>query len=164
MSTVVLHVYEFAEMGERTNRWLGSMSVGVLHSSVEVKGAEYMFCDQGIVKSKNDRYVHKESIEMGTFQGSVNTLNGILRELREKFAPGSYSLTSQNCNHFSDAFVRKLVGVGIPTRINRAASFGAFFATSWWSSKEDGQTTPKRSTEKKQLTEKQRQALARMKK
>eukprot|EP01119_Soliformovum_irregulare_P020025 TRINITY_DN6439_c0_g1_i1.p1 TRINITY_DN6439_c0_g1~~TRINITY_DN6439_c0_g1_i1.p1 ORF type:complete len:142 (-),score=24.92 TRINITY_DN6439_c0_g1_i1:197-622(-) len=43
------------------------------------------------------------------------------------FWGSSYDLLTKNCNHFSDAFSRKLVGKGIPNYINRLAWYGSFF-------------------------------------
>ncbi|KAH8044382.1 Lys63-specific deubiquitinase [Aureococcus anophagefferens] len=62
-----------------------------------------------------------ESLHLGATSGSVNDFNGVLNDLRRAFPPGSYALTSRNCNHFSDAFVRALGLGGIPAVNRRGA-------------------------------------------
>mmetsp|Transcript_21469 Transcript_21469/g.38556 ORF Transcript_21469/g.38556 Transcript_21469/m.38556 type:complete len:143 (-) Transcript_21469:276-704(-) len=59
---------------------------------------------------------------------SMTEVNAAVGQLRAQFAPGSYNLVTQNCNHFTDALVRKLVNRGIPSYINRAARLGGSFA------------------------------------
>ena len=129
---VTLHVYTFAGVGGRTNSILSSLSLGLHHSGVEVSGREFSFNDGGVFQTRphectrgdEPQCVLKESKFLGVHVGSTNEFNGVLNELRRAFPPGSYSLTGKNCNHFADAFCRALIGCGIPSYVNRAASYG----------------------------------------
>ncbi|KAJ1458364.1 PPPDE putative peptidase domain-containing protein [Pelagophyceae sp. CCMP2097] len=133
---VVLHVYDFAEVGDRASGWLSSMNFGIHHTGVEVAGFEYSFNDAGIYRTPPGACAsgsgavckRKSETVLGTHVGTVNDLNGQINALRGAFAPGSYSLVGKNCNHFADALCRSLVGVGIPAGIHRAAAVGAFFS------------------------------------
>jgi len=48
-------------------------------------------------------------------QGNYNNVHAIITRLRQDFPPGSYNVINHNCNNFADAFVRELIGVGIPS-------------------------------------------------
>mmetsp|Transcript_13843 Transcript_13843/g.45155 ORF Transcript_13843/g.45155 Transcript_13843/m.45155 type:complete len:216 (-) Transcript_13843:244-891(-) len=127
---VLLHVYEFDGVGERTQRWLASAQLGVFHTGVEVCGFEYSFSDAGVFRTRpkciqGARY--RETVVLGNFEGSANDVDGVVSELQRTFCPGAYHLIQLNCNHFSDAFARKLVGTGIPAHLNRAAELGKRF-------------------------------------
>ncbi|KAH8061414.1 Lys63-specific deubiquitinase [Aureococcus anophagefferens] len=130
--TVTLHVYDFVATGSRTSAALSWLQLGLHHSGVEINGSEYSFNDGGVFKAPPQacsrgaapQCVLVESLHLGAHVGSVNDFNGVLNDLRRAFPPGSYALTSRNCNHFSDAFVRALGLGGIPARVNRAASYG----------------------------------------
>ena len=52
----------------------------------------------------------------------------ILEELMDKYRANQYDMLKQNCNHFSDEFVRRLFAGqrGLPNYINRAAYIGSF--------------------------------------
>ena len=187
---MVLHVYEIEEVGERSQRWLSSLNLGIYHTGIEVGGWEYSFSDAGVFRTRPKRIVgarFKESLILEPFRGSSNELNGILREMRETFPPGSYNLVRNNCNNFSDALAKRLGGPGIPAHLNRAATLGAAFLpakafqakgddeavetatpqTSFWTSLFSGSSaapvndapTPKK---KKELTAKQRELLAKV--
>lgn len=177
---------------------LSALSLAVLHTGIEVFGWEYSFNDKGIFRSRprqvasgpEARCRYKESVVLGTFSGSMNEMNGVVRQLRSEFSPGSYSLPTKNCNHFAEALAHRLVGVGIPSHINRVANLGAKIflfsnkgfqvdredqlagnappptthsSTSWsifWTS---GSTDDDQRSKKKELTATQRALLAKMK-
>lgn len=62
----------------------------------------------------------------GEHDMSQGEINEILTSFRaDKFAVGRYHLMTNNCNHFSDAFIFALLGVHIPAWVNRAANIGA---------------------------------------
>ena len=178
---VTLHVYTFAGVGGRTNSILSSLSLGLHHSGVEVSGREFSFNDGGVFQTRphectrgdEPQCVLKESKFLGVHVGSTNEFNGVLNELRRAFPPGSYSLTGKNCNHFADAFCRALIGCGIPSYVNRAASYGRWLnfgnkgyqigdgASSEAPKAKPAKADPNRS-KKKELTEHQKMLLERI--
>ena len=178
---VTLHVYTFAGVGGRTNSILSSLSLGLHHSGVEVSGREFSFNDGGVFQTRphdctrgdEPQCVLKESKFLGVHVGSTNEFNGVLNELRRAFPPGSYSLTGKNCNHFADAFCRALIGCGIPSYVNRAASYGRWLnfgnkgyqigdgASAPTPASKPAKADPNRS-KKKELTEHQKMLLERI--
>ena len=177
---VTLHVYDFVATGSRTSAALSWLQLGLHHSGVEINGSEYSFNDGGVFKAPPQacsrgaapQCVLVESLHLGAHVGSVNDFNGVLNDLRRDFPPGSYALTSRNCNHFSDAFVRALGLGGIPARVNRAASYGRWLGLGAKGLQVGGEgpapapapapRDPARE-QKKELTAEQRAILARLK-
>ncbi len=46
-------------------------------------------------------------------------LQEIVKEMSKKYTCGNYHAFRQNCNHFSDEFLNRLVGKGLPSEIFR---------------------------------------------
>lgn len=67
---------------------------------------------------------YRESIELGTFQGTTRDFERILDDLKTKFPGTSYNIVTQNCNHFANALVTKLLNKPIPGYVNRLANLG----------------------------------------
>jgi len=152
------------------------------HTGVQVGTREYAFSNAGVVihtpLEAGPQAIFKESIEMG--EASMQAVNAAVGELRRKFAPGSYDLVRQNCNHFSEALVRALFDRGIPAWINRSARLGSSFAPkdtspgNPGSEDADGESSARKkkgdavakkpSTERKVLTDKQKALLSKIKK
>jgi hypothetical protein len=60
----------------------------------------------------------------------MKDINTIVNRLSSDLFEGSnYNLTNKNCNHFTEAFCVELIGVSIPSWINRAASIGSVFTS-----------------------------------
>jgi deubiquitinase DESI2 len=124
---VILHVYDLSP----ANDYLYPVGFGLHHTGVQLYDTEYSFADgAGIFNdtpksAPNARY--RESIEMGTFDGTMQDLQIILHELRDQygFIGTKYNLLRKNCNHFANAFCWKLVSKTIPPHLNRLADFGA---------------------------------------
>lgn len=58
----------------------------------------------------------------------MKEINTIVNRLSSNLFEGcKYNLTGLNCNHFTEAFCVELVGVSIPSWVNRAASIGSVF-------------------------------------
>lgn len=101
------------------------------HSGVQVGGNEYTFAGGSGVFSHSPKDVpppasFRESVELGTFSGSSRDMDIILDDLRRTFTGDSYNLLLKNCNHFSEAFVQRLLGISIPAYVNRMAYMGGF--------------------------------------
>lgn len=100
---------------------------GFFHTGVEVAGVEYSFAGGAGVydcppKSAPDGRF-RESILLGTLS-SRTAVYPALDRLRPEFQGDSYSLIFKNCNDFSSAFTKALLGRDIPGRINRLARLG----------------------------------------
>ncbi|CAN0123103.1 unnamed protein product [Ascophyllum nodosum] len=169
---VLLNVYDL----HQSNSWLQYIGVGIYHSGIEVDGVEYTFSEVGIAlhRPRNvaaEGCTFKTSEVLGNFTGSLPDLRRILNGLKqEAFAEGKYDLVRKNCNHFCDEFSFALVGKRIPSWVNRAAKIGKWagfgesvggVSTSRLGA--DGATaTAPLSRDRKELTKKQRDLLAKM--
>jgi len=111
--------------------WAG---LGVFHTGVEVDGKEWTFgghesshtgiFDMVPKQIPNQPHIKfRESFLLGETTGDVrNIIDSMLSDW-----PGQgYHLLSRNCNHFSDAFLMRLLGFGLPPWINRLAYVGQY--------------------------------------
>mmetsp|Transcript_22774 Transcript_22774/g.38483 ORF Transcript_22774/g.38483 Transcript_22774/m.38483 type:complete len:188 (+) Transcript_22774:149-712(+) len=172
---VRLNIYDL----HSCNVW--ASGIGAYHSGVEVSGSEYSFSETGIFKcsprSAPEPAQFNRSIVLGVHRGSANDVSRILREMRDEFPPGCYNLLTKNCNVFSDAFSQRIVGAEIPRWVNRLAHLGGWFASFGapdlsprLEQEENSEVTSdgvsgacKAPAKKKELTELQRAALAKLK-
>ena len=82
--------------------------------------------------------------------------------------PGSYNLSTKNCNHFCEAFIRELTGIPLPPWINRAAYFGSLVVKplscnfDQHISPTASMPSPRKKDVRPKLTEKQRELLAKL--
>lgn len=70
----------------------------------------------------------RESIELGEYKGTAKDLETVVNNLRSSFKGTDYHLLTNNCNHFANALVQRLLGREIPPFVNRMAFYGSFFA------------------------------------
>ncbi|PFH33649.1 EREBP-4 family protein [Besnoitia besnoiti] len=68
------------------------------------------------------------SLNMGECAMTGGQIAAAIETLSRDFAGEHYHLLERNCNHFSDALCRRLVGRGIPAYINRAAWLGRWIS------------------------------------
>ncbi|KAL8429537.1 hypothetical protein ACSSS7_006549 [Eimeria intestinalis] len=112
---------------------------GLYHTSVQIGDLEYSFGEgAGVTCSlQNPRLDGVHSFQDGTYEYSLHmgtcTLSGAdlsnaISSLQRAFPGTSYDLVSRNCNHFSDALLKAVVGKGIPSHINRASRYGQWFS------------------------------------
>ena len=123
---IVLNVYDFDDVP--ASRFLAWMKVGIHHSAVMIGNREWTFSDAGVFTMRPraaPRCTLRESIVLAEHRGSYNDVTAVVQSLRAHFPPGSYDLCKKNCNHFAEAFCQALVGVSIPSWVNRAAGFGS---------------------------------------
>lgn len=113
-----------------SNAYLSPIGAGFYHTGVEIDGWEYSFSSSGVNRTRPRLESFgqiKEHMLMGAYHGSMNELRKHISELsKDRFRPGSYQITSLNCNHFSDALVFVLVGEHLPAWINRMANLGSY--------------------------------------
>lgn len=119
-----LNVYDLSP----ANDTLCAVGLGLHHSGVEIMGSEYSFASGAGVFQASPKEApgarFRESILLGSFEGSQADLNRALDEVKEDFGPDDYNLIRKNCNHFANALVWRLLGRSIPAHINRLADIG----------------------------------------
>lgn len=129
--SVILHVYQ---PGGDEQSPIGM----VYHSGVEVYGSEYYYgggssSGTGIAVQKpksqprGSKWEYYQShIICKNINKSRQQVREIIAELRQDWKAKDYHLTKNNCNHFSDTFVKALCGdnYSIPGWVNRLARAG----------------------------------------
>ncbi|KAH9249445.1 hypothetical protein BASA81_012807 [Batrachochytrium salamandrivorans] len=124
-SPVRLAVYDISQgMARQFGPMLGVNLDYIPHTGVLVFGSEFFF-GGGIQEARHEEVVRSygmrpiaspEVLGMTTKTRSEFLL--FLSSVREQFTQHTYDLLGNNCNHFSDACVKFLLGgVGIPTEI-----------------------------------------------
>lgn len=110
---------------------------GAFHTGVEVFGGEYSFSDGGINRHRTkwapgDVWRYKETIKIGTTKLTKSEVQDAANEMKREMPGSSYDLVNRNCNHFSDAFCKRITQekAGIPGWVNRAARMGSTFGVS----------------------------------
>nr|AET50511.1 hypothetical protein [Eimeria tenella] len=102
---------------------------------VQIGELEYSFGeDSGVMCSEHNPRIdgihsfldgtYEYSLHMGACNLSVPELHKVISSLQKSFPGSSYDLIRNNCNHFSDALLKSIVGRGIPPHINRASRYG----------------------------------------
>lgn len=69
--------------------------------------------------------VFREQLLLGHVAKTGREIDRVVDQLRGAFLAKEYNIIHRNCNHFSDALSRALLGTGIPGWVNRLASFGS---------------------------------------
>lgn len=67
---------------------------------------------------------YRETIYLGESQLTSTDIRKALDNISGDFQAKQYSLVYKNCNSFSDAFSKQLLGVGIPGWVNRLSWLG----------------------------------------
>ncbi|KAH8400127.1 hypothetical protein KR215_007705, partial [Drosophila sulfurigaster] len=129
---VILNVYDLFNV----NGFVVPLGLGIFHTGIQVYGKEYtygghIYSNSGIFEMMprtaefelGQHFHYRESIQLGYTQFSRDEVKRIVDQLGYQFTGNSYHLTSNNCNHFSDAMSRTLCGQQIPKWINRLAYF-----------------------------------------
>lgn len=108
----------------------------VYHTGLEVLGAEYVFgggdtsfsgvtAQRPRVPPPGSGWNFYQTVDLGATRASRDEILRIITELRGEFPASGYDLMSRNCNHFSDALSKRLLGgTGIPGWVNRLAGLG----------------------------------------
>ncbi|KAI9653075.1 MAG: hypothetical protein M1821_007726 [Bathelium mastoideum] len=118
----------------RVSSVLWALGTSLLHSGVVIGDKEYAFGghDQPGVSGV---YWTRPRLEPpgGTFRVEilhgfsylpVDDIEGIVREVSQKFLGPSYNLLTNNCNHFTSYLCHRLTSRRAPSWLNRAASIG----------------------------------------
>jgi hypothetical protein len=120
-SPVVLHVYDLSQGMARAMSlpFLGVQIDAIYHTGIVVFGKEWFF-GQGIMSDRPGMTPYgtpMEVVQLGTTSVTLPAFMEELRRLTGRFNAGTYNLLRNNCNNFSDAVARFLLGVGIPQHI-----------------------------------------------
>uniref|UniRef100_A0A7S4HRD6 PPPDE domain-containing protein n=1 Tax=Vannella robusta TaxID=1487602 RepID=A0A7S4HRD6_9EUKA len=126
---VYLNVYDLVEH----NRYVHSIGVGAYHTGVEIMGTEYSFGRleiegaTGVFECPPKSVLPlRESILMGEIKTTPQHIADVIDSLKPEFLGTSYQVLTRNCNHFSDALCRQLLGQSIPAYVNRLSWLGTF--------------------------------------
>lgn len=116
---VVLNVYDLMDQTP--------ICCGLFHTGVEILGVEYSFAQGAGVYECAPRSApdakFREALVLGSV-ASTQVARAALDRLRPDFPGSAYSLIFRNCNDFSNAYVKALLGRDIPGHINRLARLG----------------------------------------
>ena len=124
---VYLNIYDLSP----ANDYLYPVGFGLHHTGVEIMGVEYSFgSGSGIFEmppktAPNAKF--RTQLELGSYDGGSKELNMALDDMRHgsgKFGPDDYNLIKNNCNHFANGLVWRLLHKQIPPYINRLADVG----------------------------------------
>jgi len=118
-----LKIYEFYLLLIEELQYFHGFGFGAYHSGVQIGNVEYTYGSGAGIFLTDPKSapgaVFRESIEMGSFDGSSRRIDKILDELRTDFTGSAYNILTRNCNHFADAFLRKILNKPIPSYVNR---------------------------------------------
>ncbi|CAI2381636.1 unnamed protein product [Moneuplotes crassus] len=126
---IILNIYDLSP----ANKYLYSVGLGFYHTGVEVNGKEWSFggnpemTGTGVFDSEPlslEGEAYRASVELGTIS-SMSEFYRALEIVKQDFEANQYNVLTKNCNHFSDAICRKMLGRGIPGYINRMAKMGS---------------------------------------
>jgi hypothetical protein len=132
--TSLLNVYDIHD----SNAVFSGLGLGFYHSGIEVCiegddtiSYEYSFSTGGISRTAPRLRafgVLRNSIIMGNVRGSAINIHKLISQFgRTTYAPGTYDLINNNCNHFTDAVCFALLETHIPAWVNRFAYIGSTF-------------------------------------
>ena len=127
---VLQHLFSLGavyDLGE-ANEYLNPVGLGTYHSGLQVHGTEWTFASQAGVFShppKGANAPFRQSIVLGTTQMSSSEIASLAGTMKPDWPGNSYHLIKKNCNCFSDALAKQILGKGIPGWVNRMADIGS---------------------------------------
>lgn len=130
-ASVVLHVYDLGGAAwSSANHLLKSLGTGAFHTAIEVHGVEWSFGGLQGVRSgtpgADPRYIHRESIEMGTTALSPSQVKTAIEKMRHTWVKQRYDALRNNCNHFAESLLAELGVEGeVPAWVSSLAGVGA---------------------------------------
>ncbi|CAF4404526.1 unnamed protein product [Rotaria socialis] len=124
LEPVFLNVYDLLSEYRTANclfKYSTCHFLGAYHTSVQLYNVEYYFGD-GICKSQP--YSHQGRLILSKKLGMTELTQDeietkILFNIYDKFTRNDYDLIRRNCNHFTDIFLDRLLGVHLPMQFNR---------------------------------------------
>ncbi|CAF4288438.1 unnamed protein product, partial [Rotaria magnacalcarata] len=124
LEPVFLNVYDLLSEYRTANclfKYSTCHFLGAYHTSVQLYNVEYYFGD-GICKSQP--YSHQGRLILSKKLGMTELTQDeiekkILFNMYDKFTRNDYDLIRRNCNHFTDIFLDRLLGIHLPMQFNR---------------------------------------------
>ena len=113
---------------------LANLGLGLYHSAIEIEGVEYSYggnvenSGSGVFTSNPGQVPNATyccSYNMGAFRDRTKALT-TLNQVKNRFRANEYSLITQNCNHFAEAYLLELCGKRLPSYVNRLARAGSW--------------------------------------
>eukprot|EP01124_Arcella_intermedia_P017155 TRINITY_DN2388_c0_g1_i1.p1 TRINITY_DN2388_c0_g1~~TRINITY_DN2388_c0_g1_i1.p1 ORF type:complete len:595 (-),score=102.78 TRINITY_DN2388_c0_g1_i1:11-1795(-) len=111
-----------------------TLGFGAFHSGIQIWHKEISYgIELGIhvlLPRTSPSGQFRETIYLGETNKSVQDVIQTLEDLmNSRFQTSNYSVLKNNCNDFSNALAQKLVGVGIPSYVNKIAHFMKYCTT-----------------------------------
>ncbi|WBW73941.1 PPPDE peptidase family deubiquitinase/desumoylase Sdu1 [Schizosaccharomyces osmophilus] len=114
-----------------------TLGLGIYHTGFVLEGKEYAYGAHAIPNATGVFVtVPKPPLEGCRWRCSIPLppckltkfeIDEIITRLSKEFTGTSYSLLSQNCNHFTDAIAKALTNTTIPAFLNRLSKIGLTF-------------------------------------
>ncbi|GAM82088.1 hypothetical protein ANO11243_000670 [Dothideomycetidae sp. 11243] len=132
---IIVHVYDLMAPGKLSS-CLWTLGFPLLHTSLYIPAhnVEYAFGGHAYPRLtgvySTAPYTappgarHRRTLRMGTSACTPAEAAHVVAVLSADFPGTGYDLLTRNCNHFTDALLRKLLGSGLPAWCNRAAAIG----------------------------------------
>uniref|UniRef100_K3WX62 PPPDE domain-containing protein n=1 Tax=Globisporangium ultimum (strain ATCC 200006 / CBS 805.95 / DAOM BR144) TaxID=431595 RepID=K3WX62_GLOUD len=114
LTPVYLNIYDLTP----ANGYISALGFGFFHSGIEIAGDEYSFASGAGIFTSTPKQA----------AGSYTEAKQIAYSLRSDFEGNTYNLVTKNCNAYSEALCRELLGKSIPAYVNRAAYLGSFLS------------------------------------
>ncbi len=127
MSEVHINLYDFScgLAAALSEGLVGHRVEGVWQCSVVVFGLEYVFsngvCEFEIATLPLGKPA--KTIALGVTRLSKGEFRAALEKLAANYAPGSFSMTTRNCNHFANELTRLLLGRDLPPELLRSEPY-----------------------------------------
>ncbi|KAK9461902.1 PPPDE putative peptidase domain-containing protein [Lipomyces oligophaga] len=132
---VMINVYDMLQ-NSRVAPVIWTLGIPILHSAVEVDGREYAYGGHEESNISGVYYSKPQLLLPGGISCKVSILHeyttyspaevlAIVNDLSLEFMGTSYNLLHKNCNHFTDALVRRLTDKPVPAWLNRATAIGS---------------------------------------
>eukprot|EP00742_Colponemidia_sp_Colp-10_P005087 GILJ01005433.1.p1 GENE.GILJ01005433.1~~GILJ01005433.1.p1 ORF type:complete len:226 (+),score=8.72 GILJ01005433.1:60-680(+) len=129
---VILNVYDLSTF----NNFAHSIGMGAYHTGIEINGTEYSFGGHDLegtgVFEIDPRTApqcrFRESVRLGETTLTRTEILRVVSDLQLEFQGRNYHVLSRNCNTFTNVLAKRLLGKGIPSYVNRLASFGKPFS------------------------------------
>ncbi|SLM35693.1 PPPDE putative peptidase domain [Lasallia pustulata] len=130
---ILINVYDLLPPGKLSSTlWL--LGSSLLHSGVVIRNREYAYGGHdrpgmsGVYWTRPRLEPPGGTFRLELLQGftfrSEEEVEGIIRDVSQKFQGTAYNLLTKNCNHFTSYLCEQLTSRSGPSWLNRAASIG----------------------------------------
>ncbi|EPY50331.1 PPPDE peptidase family protein [Schizosaccharomyces cryophilus OY26] len=133
---VYINVYDLMQ-NSPLSRIAWTLGLGIYHTGLVLDGKEYAYGAHAIPNATGvfvtvpkpplEGCRWRCSIPLPPCELSKHEVDEIITRLSKEYTGTSYSLLSQNCNHFTEAAAKALTNTTIPTFLNRMSKIGLTF-------------------------------------